>query len=229
MEDYSAFLFLSVCTILCFGLLSGTLDPKFDKVKSRRVGLGGSYHVTQQNEMRKMTKMEKQRKAFLSDVATGNMSFGTSILQTLDNEQEYEEGGPLAETGSTADTARRNKGLMAEDDEDNSEDSGFEEDSDTVSKSGAAATPPTPFICKPKSLNKSQSMATLQQSKKLISVRVKKTKKKPRKVEKSAYAKKLENGTFGDEVLWNDPSDFTANKVLAFSENSISNSHHDGA
>ena len=78
------------------------------------------------------------------------------------------------------------------------------------------ATRKTPLI-------KSDSMSTLQTSKNLISARNHKKRQKT----KSQVDKKLAS-VFGEEILWNDPQDFVANKVTAFSESSISDSHHQG-
>lgn len=95
----------------------------------------------------------------------------------------------------------------------------------TTSTTSTTSTSTDPLLSKSerKKLKKSGSMAVLQASKHLLSARS----KKPRAKATSARDSKMAS-VFADKGLWNDPSDYVANKVTAFSESSIANSHHQG-
>lgn len=154
--------------------------------------------------------------------SSSNSSFGNEIIKTLKNCDvdpggEEERGGKRGlmaeEEGVVREAGERRVSFQVE----KQRTKEIEERSDGTE---ASVSPP-----RSKGFSKSGSMAELQTSKHLISARSKSTKKK-KKVQ-SAYDLKLLS-VFGNKELWNNPGDFAGNKVTAFSEHSISSSHHDG-
>ena len=180
--------------------------------KHRRAGLE-SQNKKQQRALRGLSRRDQQRKSLLNNLTSGSFhSFGNEIINNL-NEPDIVVG--------MLDSGKPNAGVIAGDDENESARSGVEFDSTSKSHDGSATT--ITSASGRKMVQKTGSMAVLQKKKKLVSARH----KQPRVKMKSAFDIKMASA-FGDTVLWNNPNDFVANKVTAFSETSLANSHHQG-